>query len=376
MALSHAVNEAVRAHRGSAPVPPGGPFETWGQFRHAILNLLEGEFPFEKFVSDNIPFRQIAGMIADFPTHFYAWNRFSRRVFHVTRPLQALLNGTSLQEVSWRDVHWPFEAFMVTLDVPIIGSEGEEYDALLFARLGKNVNPRWKGEDPIQIMMLPKVLDGVTPITLDERKELAELVKKRKVKDIVRAIERIRAAHGMEESKKIWISVIDVPPECLDENVSTSFAQMEARRASSLLDRATRGPVKDKYFAEWDSAARVIVGLSLYLTTSGKSGPEIHRNNLKVQTGRDDPRAIRLEAEVASVYAGESPSEEEVEAFLDHRPRAPGAICATFVMGYWKRPPGQGNDPKAAKTVWVRPHLRRQDRLKPGELPGGLHQDK
>lgn len=46
-------------------------------------------------------------------------------------------------------------------------------------------------------------------------------------------------------------------------------------------------------------------------------------------------------------------------------------LCAHFRRGHWRRPPGQGDDPTASKTVWVRPTLVRRDRLPEGALPGG-----
>ena len=54
-----------------------------------------------------------------FPYELFKWNRNSRRVFHLPTSLKTLLETADLPNVTWDDILWPFDSFIVTIEEPI-----------------------------------------------------------------------------------------------------------------------------------------------------------------------------------------------------------------------------------------------------------------
>lgn len=54
-----------------------------------------------------------------FPYELFNWNRNSRRVFHLPISLKTLLETAELPNVTWDDILWPFDSFIVTIEEPI-----------------------------------------------------------------------------------------------------------------------------------------------------------------------------------------------------------------------------------------------------------------
>lgn len=358
----------VALERNGMTFPHFPPFENWGRLRGEVLRAQDKPFPVDLFEHSESVFQKSVGGVCVFPSAFYAWNKHSRRVFHVTSSLQALLAVTDVSRMALPEVAWPFDAFLITLENPWISSAGGEYDAILFTRLGEMVGESEEENTAIRLIFLPRWLAEVTPITRGDRAEVTKHLRDKKVsyRVLMAFLEKVavRCGHGLPAASTSPVLAIDL---------------LEGgRRKRTYVSAQEAVPAVQVTESDLSSALRLLVGLALYLTTAGESGPRTERGDGNMHIGGNDPRAIRFEAEVAHVYAGRPPSDEEVEIFLAHRSGRGGVgeASATFVIGHWKRPRGQGANPHAAKTVWVRPHLRRKDLLKPGELPGGLHQER
>ena len=54
-----------------------------------------------------------------FPYELFKWNRNSRRVFHLPTSLKTLLETANLPNITWDDILWPFDSFIVTIEEPI-----------------------------------------------------------------------------------------------------------------------------------------------------------------------------------------------------------------------------------------------------------------
>ena len=66
-------------------------------------------------------------------------------------------------------------------------------------------------------------------------------------------------------------------------------------------------------------------------------------------------------------------SPEELRHFREHLglPKSEREVSAHFRTGFFRRPRGQGKNPDAVKSEWVRPTIVRRDRLEEGALPVG-----
>jgi hypothetical protein len=141
-------------------------------------------------------------------------------------------------------------------------------------------------------------------------------------------------------------------------------------------------PHKKKAFKAWDDkvaqqqAVRILAGLCLYIRTL----PPISKYRTKWQKAEVEPlvmpvQAITDEAEVCVVSTEFTLSPEERTIFSSREVNEELAGCMKknphFRRGFWKRPPGQGHNPDAEKSIWVRPTIVNRHLLREGELPLG-----
>ena len=118
-----------------------------------------------------------------------------------------------------------------------------------------------------------------------------------------------------------------------------------------------------------DLAIRIALGLCIYLSTLPSTTP--HRSEWQKHRGERDRKAITDGAEICTVSSIFKLTTEEKEIVRQMHGRATVELSAHFRRGHWRRPPGQGQNPKAMKTVWVRPCLVRKDKLEEGQIVGG-----
>lgn len=74
------------------------------------------------------------------PTELFHWNRSSRRVFSIPHELQVLFGAAEFPDMQWKDVLWPHDCFVLSLESPLcfFDPEGEEreYDTILILHSG------------------------------------------------------------------------------------------------------------------------------------------------------------------------------------------------------------------------------------------------
>lgn len=373
-AALQAFSELARLDGAPEALPSCPAFRNWQSFRRALLGIHSADrFPTSQYRYGPDPDRIIdaaqevylaASTIDLFSVALACWIKHSRRVYQVTRPLQAILNATSLRDIRWRDIHWPFSSFVISLEQPIVGFEGTEYDGILVANTGDPFFGTNEDRNDVQILLLPRLPRGMPPFTQQERDRINDILcrgRRREVKAL---------------SDKLWdfykiracpISSFKIGSLFGDEPVMESLLKTYGK---VMGQEVIYGP--EEGFMEINAAARIVAGLVFYMQTLPPGSPHIKSVRPPVRLGKPDPRAIAVEAEVCSVHSSIPLSDEEVRVFLGYRPRSGHEVCAHFVEGHYRRPPGYGNDPSMPRIVPVRPFLRRTDRLKEGEIPGGL----
>jgi len=320
------------------------------------------------------------------------WTRHSRRVFSLSSDLQAMLAMTSLDNVKWSDVSWPYESFAVELEDPITDADGRSYRLLMVetwptAEYGydqKVIYPMATDPQPL----FDRFVRGKLHEHLRARRwhKLASMIQRehaRPIKDVFGpSVPIVADAHGsvttdvgqvmLEHMRSMpGAVVLDHAPTAQDD----LGADLPAGQLRVLIiDRGDEEPDK-KVEKAWDFGnicAQIMAGVCLYLTSLPPGSS--HRSEWKRRTSSTpDPKAISSEALVCALQSIHRLDVNERTALRQHQAsgRPTYELSSHYRRGHWRRPPGSGDDPTALRTIWVRPAWVRMDRLAFGELPGG-----
>lgn len=360
-------------------IPLTGPVVHWREFRRYLLHALEHDsFDESRFVG-NVGVQHLTRLSGSFlvylPLAIWSWTRSSRRVYHLSEELQHLLHITSLDGVTWGDVSWPFASFGIMLDSPIPDNKGNRYDFILVSNEIDSEDNRRK----IGIRLFNVEYDNWRFLPRDEQNKIL-LAADRKQWDKVRLwIEKVsERSQSVTSGEKegIECSVFHIDPEqhasalITDTIVADLVELSEQKWLDDTLGR------QQANLSHWDVAARLVVGLCLYLKMLPQDSEHVSPWKKVERKMSLDPLAVTKEAEVCTITSIHKLTQEEHELISGSvvSARAYHELRAHFRQGHWRRKPGAGNDPTAPKVVMVRPTIVRRDRLQSGALPGGTEQ--
>ncbi|MCW1888800.1 MAG: hypothetical protein KIH67_004615 [Candidatus Moranbacteria bacterium] len=329
--------------------PLEGPLMHHKGFRRHLLEMGSiDDFDFERFQLE-----PKAGWVdgiqnsAFFASQLAAWTHASRRVYHIDNDLKALLGATSLEGLHLSDIHFPFEAFGVSLDDPIEGENGLKYDFVLFA--------------PVRTVIQGVVRKFVAIRIYSTNLEQERLIPRE-------AIDKMVARGRAEEAEALLrrkASRIKQP----DLDTMSILADTSDMALTELIGLAVKPQTAQAY--------RIVFGLMLYLKMLADA--RTHVSDWQGAEGRSRPllspdkRAITDEAQVCYVSSVRKLGAEERQA-LNYF--ASGKVSGHempyhFREGHWRRPPGKGDDPTWPKTVLVQPTVVRKDRKPDDAIAGG-----
>lgn len=293
------------------------------------------------------------------------WCLYSRRIYQISKDLQAVLNATSLKGINWKDVCLPFHSYAVKLEDPFVDCDGDEFD-FIFVNTYEASNPKTQ---VFEIYFLAKACDRYDPLDKTRKETIRKNLRDRNYQKIWSWIERF-----CPSLDRVVFSSISISASNFDEEVLES-----AKFAFEKYDPAKKGKMRNQNAVEnLNAAIRIVVGMCLYLKTLPPQSPHQSDWRPAVRFGLPDPKAISNEAQICTVTSCYNLStEEKIMLGLEgtRNQRDAYELCCHFREGHWRRPPGQGSDPSAQKTVHVRPCLVRRDRLQEGELPGGAQEN-
>jgi len=299
-----------------------------------------------------------------FPYAMLCWSRHSRRVFSLSRDLQALLDATSLEGVIWGDVKLPFESFVVTLEQPLIDGQNVQFDCVLVARLSTEQST---GEKVQETAFIPfdSRLENYRPYSRQAKEWVTSLLEK----GSYRKADRARRSLFKGSRSYISTSIFTIDSSHAEMPISKFGDEVELRKAvaEKYSDDADAGHL-------YESVLRIIVGMCLYLKTLPVKTPFVSEWEKLESHQTQRGRAITDKAEVCTVSSQFKLSAEEHEVFggkTGEPVKSFGEKCCHFRRGTWCRPSGYGDDPDCPKTIWRRPTIVRPDKLVPGELPKG-----
>lgn len=348
---SRAINKRQTGHEKDSPSwpPLEGPLIHHKEFRRHLLGMGSiDDFDFKRFQLE-----PKAGWVdgiqnsSFFASQLAAWTHASRRVYHIDNDLKAILGATSLEGLHLSDIHFPFEAFGVSLDDPIEGENGLKYDFILFA--------------PVRT-----AIEGVVRKFIAIRIYNTKLGHERLIPR--EAIDRMVARGRAEEAEALLrrkAGRIKQP----DLDTMSILADTSDMVLTELIGLAVKPQTVQAY--------RIVFGLLLYLKMLADARTNV--SDWQGVEGRSRPllspdkRAITDETQVCYVSSVRKLAPEEREA-LNHF--ASGKVSGRempyhFREGHWRRPPGKGSDPTWPKTVLVQPTVVRKDRKPDDAIAGG-----
>ena len=348
--------------------------------RSALLNSMTQGFNWSKYVGghDIVEFNSYTPVSYSHVRRRFtlaaiaSWMMSSRRVMQISEELQLLLSMTSLDNTDWSMMEWPFDSFIINLSEPIVYGAGDfktTCESILVARESKipgaaimfaeaNGEKPLGEQQPFSIYFLRsgfKSLAECYPIS--ERRKILRLLKTRP--DIA-GNQIMKNKERKENEYRGWTSLF-VSADIFKENGISKFME--------TCD-------KDKH-----PILTILFGSMLYMSSLQKSKRANAENSTQwVKPERSSKttfgRQICDESLLALIGSEIKMTPDENERFRSYQntSRKSSELSAHFRIGYFRRPPGSGNDPFAIKTVWVRPTIVRLDRLKEGALPLGAIQ--
>lgn len=229
------------------------------------------------------------------PLELFTWSRYSRRVFHLPHAMQAVFASAAFPDMTWGDLLWPHDSFVVTLDKPLVcvTHEGKEerFDTVMIC----------KARDPdtgelfatLRVFQEPKRTVKRAGLTHNDIVHFKNLVRKRQFKKALSAAER----HSKRAMKsyydfmpgaacisfnldKISGNPLLIEPEDLhyqqnrsDPELATQVAAMGNEEWASMLFASTKPweetPPDTRYHFEIMSAAlRIVLSWMLYLESA------------------------------------------------------------------------------------------------------------
>lgn len=352
---------ALTALKKPLPYPLDGALRHWQDFRRDLLAAgPDGDFAIEKYVTPaEHMLKAVGANLVSLPIELASWTAQSRRIFRPSEELQALLNATSLDGVRWSDVPWPFGAFAVTLEVPLKGETGIDYDCILVHGLSA-LDGDGVEKSVIQFRLFSSAFEGAAI----DRFTREGVTKALTLKQWPKLDRRMKEAEDrLRRAKTSVFSLVE--DKVGDAPVTDAVHELLFKIHGRTCGCGGTHP-------EWDQAVRLVVGLCLYLSTLPSNSPHRSPWQRPKKSANAHPKAIVNEAEVCTISSAHRLTAEEREAFIsDGQHVGTRELSAHWRRGHWRRPPGKGNDPTAPKVVHVRPTLVRRDKLGPGTLTGG-----
>lgn len=337
------------------------------EFRRHLLSSLNRDFaPEEVFgashIYDSVSHRFGLSYVT-LPQILWSWNQRSRRSYTLTTDLQLELAGTTLSDVRVSDIAWPFDTFGISLPEPIsLGYGYCKYDYVIASR-NEHLQATKTPETTV-ILLLCQHLAGAKYMPPEDRKRVIKKARKGRggIGQFLSQYQTNRFSNSCVSMMCIG-SMDEFFVDSLSKHIHDASAELENER-------------QKKHFTT--VVNRIVFGLCLYISSLD---PQEKRDvlrwskDVKVKSGTipHKPETITDESEVCMVTSIRSISTRErdwLRQFMQNE-RIASLPGPHFCQGHWRRPPGDGDDPSAEKTVWVRPYYTGREELGANELPGG-----
>lgn len=328
------------------------------EYRKHVMGIRDfANFDMARFTGLNDTKPETMHAEAIFPAALASWMTQSRRVYRIPEDLQFALLATSLKKLICNDIDWPFPAFGMELERPILyrNMRGQDikFDFILVSRMPFRSLRLYNGgdtKDALYVVLLNQALGTWEPgqEALLAKAETAIARGELPPDKYFRKAPRLYKPHffesiGLDLFHKGHLSVEEV------------VRQTTTSSAGQLI-------------------VRIVAGLCLYLSMLPSDSP--HRGEWKPAAPKArtlDPTAITDVAEICSVSSTLALSGEERNFFREvyGTYRDSYELPVHFREAYWRRPKGFGHIPEHPQTEHVRWAWVNRLRLPEGALPEG-----
>ena len=349
-------------------------FQNFQTFREYLLSIHQNDpklatiekFDWPKPLSEfgKAQFDRTLG-VHSVPREVAQWNRNSRRVYHITPELQAILSATDVESVNWTDVKLPFESYGIRLASPIRITPKIQASFLLLSR---------DKENNVRLRCL------ASPIVAFKANENLEIRYKYLLKSRnFHALAAMVSEQVVKTMDVAWGVFLHVGDLALRNSVLKPCATESGHEHIKAFGETLTAEEGVSVTQGVGAAIRVCVGLALYLQTLPSSDSHVSSWKGELAESGPDDSVLRQAGQICSVsHNYEIDHELRVALGLEESSAEDrGRLGANwqFVAGYWRRPSGLGRIFGAAKTQHVRPYMRRRDRMpEDSGLPGGAEQ--
>lgn len=288
-----------------------------------------------------------------------SWNRHSRRVFHLSSDIQMLLDATSLKNIKWEQVRFPFDTFVVSLDTPLKSDDGNLYDAFLFSRTDDLLNdptvmPRW------ELKLLPQTLST------------AKRLKEYDVKKILRCI------NGSEDEFKYGLNYALEKYFKPEEDIQMLLAEkiepntLHGENVTDFIERLNDSEHILKNHP-LDSAFHILINLCLYLENFPSSviKAPVKKSQEARKKGAQKSFVDDLE-NLFTVLCRFKMKDEEIKKLANFVRASKNSheIRAHWRRAHWRRKPHCGHIPfDRAPKDWIPMKFVNIHKLPPNSLP-------
>ena len=293
-----------------------------------------------------------------------SWNRHSRRVFHLSSDMQMLLDATSLKNIKWEHVKFPFDTFVVGLDTPLRDDSGTLYDAFLFSRTDELL------DDPT---VVPKWELKLLPQTLSTAKRLKENDVKKILKSINGSEDEFR--HGLNYGVDKYLKPENDIQMLLVEEIEPS--SLHGKNVTDFLERLndSENILKNHPL---DSAFHILINLCLYLEnfpSSAVKTPVKKSRDKKKKRGqiKGSQKSFVDDSEnLFTVLCQFKMKKEEIKKLANFVRVSKNSheIRAHWRRAHWRRKPNCGHIPfEHAPKDWIPMKFVNAHKLPPNSLP-------
>ncbi len=308
-------------------------------FRQYLINSFsneESEFDYERYVGDQ-RIGELLGAKSKLPMHLWAWTMESRRVYQLSQELQLLLGVTSLKDVVWGDLRYPFNAFGIALEDPIIDEKsGAGYDFLLVSKITKKSSVKtWTD---IEFMLFPEQLKSYKSASIAAIKRADAIWQRRRWRQAAQWIntfqKKFSQGHGVVNLKISLSKNANAP--IVDQQWST-------RSVTPTWDSHVH---KGDLLSLTEKTVRIVAGLVLYLkhlppkNCYVKGGEGTINKIPQKYSKRQDNAYIGDTAQVCTVSSKYRLTPKEMRILKECETGVGGYEVRThFRTGHWRRPP-------------------------------------
>lgn len=356
------IGAQVNLQNGKIPPNPlDGPLTYAPEFRKFIMKF-NGTFSFTdypKFMNVNMG---NMGNMAIIPLSILAWNHHSRRIFHLPTDIQTILDATSLGGITWEEIRFPFDSFLVTLEDPIVSDDNIEFDCILVSRIDL-VSPLQKNGPLIELRIISKNFSDYKKISNSERKRADALVHNGKYLEVLSFLTSMLSLNSFATPAihVFW------------ESLKTKTIQDSIPDLGKLTGQPDM--VKD---SAMDSALHIVLNLCLYLENFSSS--TLVRESKRFELPRKDrkatfdPASVQKISDIFTVKCAFKMTRSEIDQIVKEEKEAKERreVKVHWRRAHWRRKPGCGHIPmKIAPKDWIPRKLINAERLPPNSLPPG-----